>query len=234
MQILFFLLPALAYASHPAPSYGHPKLYCRDTNTSIYAEVCVPAFSSKTTPVTLDVKNIVDDKYCYTAVKTVCEETSTTVTRDICTYNYISKKSTLSAKTTKITYADKSETMKVTTCRPSGYGHGYGKEAGEHQYCREEYQTQAYRVPLVTEPTEVPVELAVPEPVKKCEKKDIVLTEVKCNDIEEERCIKLVKYEDGTNTINQVEVILGEPKCDHVTLTLPTQACSKHQYGYSQ
>ena len=52
-----------------------------------------------------------------------------------------------------------SETMKVTTCSPTagyGYGHGHHKRsAGEHQYCREEYQTQEYRIPKVEEPTEV-------------------------------------------------------------------------------
>ena len=57
-----------------------------------------------------------------------------------------------------------SETMKVTTCSPAGYhqepsygyGHGHHKRsAGEHQYCREEYQTQEYRIPKVEEPTEV-------------------------------------------------------------------------------
>ena len=54
----------------------------------------------------------------------------------------------------------KSETMKVTTCSPTagygGYGYGHHKRsAGEHQYCREEYQTQEYRLPKVEEPTEV-------------------------------------------------------------------------------
>ena len=56
-----------------------------------------------------------------------------------------------------------SETMKVTTCSPTagygkpsyGYGHGHKRSAGEHQYCREEYQTQEYRIPKVEEPTEV-------------------------------------------------------------------------------
>ena len=81
-----------------------------------------------------------------------------------------------------MTYEDKSETMKVTTCRASGYGDHYG--AGEHQYCREEYQTQAYRVPLVTEPYEISLEVSAPEPVKNCVVKDIVITEVVCKDIE--------------------------------------------------
>ena len=67
----------------------------------------------------------------------------------------------------QITDDVKSETMKVTTCSPTGYhsppsGYGYGQhqhheEKGEHQYCREEYQTQEYRLPKVEEPNEVGV-----------------------------------------------------------------------------
>ena len=64
----------------------------------------------------------------------------------------------------QITDDVKSETMKVTTCSPTGYhsppsGYGYGQQnhedKGEHQYCREEYQTQEYRLPKVEEPNEV-------------------------------------------------------------------------------
>jgi len=175
----------------------------------------------------LAVKEVVDDEYCYTSIRTVCEETNTVQPREICTYTYVSKKETLPATTTQVTYEDKSETMKVTTCRASGYGGGKDHYGGEHQYCREEYQTQAYKVPLVTAPLEVSVEVAAPEPVKECVTKEITVTEVVCRDIEEPKCIKLAKFQDATNTIEQIEVILGPPKCDKVTLTLPTQACSK-------
>ena len=75
-----------ASAAVQAPSYGYaPEYYCRDTNTSVYAEVCVPAFTEKVTPVTLAVKEVVDNDYCFDRVLTVCEETSTTVEREICT-----------------------------------------------------------------------------------------------------------------------------------------------------
>merc|ERR1712226_478892 len=73
----------------PAHGYGYaPEFYCRDTNNSIYAEVCVPAFTDKVTPVTLAVKEVVDNDYCFDRVLTVCEETSTIVEREICTYVY--------------------------------------------------------------------------------------------------------------------------------------------------
>ncbi len=234
-------MPALALAEAEAEAdsgYGYqkPKFYCRDTNTSIYAEVCVPGFKTETTPVELAVKNIVDDQFCYTATRTECEEVSKVNDREICTYTYSSKKATLPASTVQVTFEEKSETMKVTTCRPSGYPkpHGYGHqhEHGEHQYCREEYQTQQYRVPLVNEPLEVSVELAAPEPAKECVTKQIEVNEVQCRDVEEERCIDLAAFEDATVTVDQTAVVLGDPNCKQITLTLPTEVCSKHGYGH--
>ena len=215
-------LPALALAEAEADSgYAHqPKYYCRDTNTSIYAEVCVPGFTTETKPVELAVKNVVDDKYCYTQTQTQCEETTKNVDREICTYTYVSKAEKRDATTTKVTYEEKSETMKVTTCSASEYGpHVYGKPKhghGEHQYCREEYQTQEYRVPKVDQPLEVQVDVAVPDPVKECVTKAIEITEVICQDITAEKCIDLVKFEDGTVAVDQTEVILGEPDCKQV------------------
>jgi len=219
----------IAAASADQPGYGYaPEYYCRDTNTSIYAEVCVPAFAEQVTPVTLATKIVVDDDYCFDRVLTVCEETSQTVEREICTYEYEREDVAAPCTTTQVTYADKSETMKVTTCNPSGYGTpGYG--SGEHQYCREEYQTQAYRVPLVTEPKEETCKLAYPAPKKVCVTKSIEITEVKCEDKIERKCFNVAKFQDSSVTIEQKEIVIGEPSCEQLTLTLPTQACTKHK-----
>merc|ERR1712165_412602 len=212
-----------------APAYGYgPQYHCRDTNTSVYAEVCVPAFTNVEKEVVLDVKVVEDNDYCYEQITTVCSLTTRESSHTICTNTYQDKTDTLPARITQVGYVDKSETMKVTSCKPSGYGDHYG--AGEHQYCREEYQTQSYRVPLVTVPLDVSVEVSVPEPVKNCVTKEITITEVKCTDIVEQKCFNVAKFEDGTNTVDQVEVILGEPNCNAVTLTLPTQACKKGHY----
>merc|ERR1711863_133417 len=237
MQILLFLLPAVAFAAHPAPhhGYGHPKLYCRDTNTSVYAEVCVPQFRPEITPETLAVKIVVPDQFCYESVITTCEETSTINKHTLCTSTYegveakFAAEDALAAHVTQVTYEDKSETMRVTSCKASGYGHG-GYGAGEHQYCREEYQTQAYKVPLVTEPLAITVDLTNAEPVKTCVTKVIEIDEVVCEDVKSQRCFNVARLVDSTNTIVQSEVVLGEPKCDAVTLTLPTKACKKTHY----
>jgi len=235
MQILLFLLPAVAFAAHPAPhygGYGHPKLYCRDTNTSVYAEVCVPQFRQEVTPETLAVKIVVPDQFCYERVITTCTETSSFNSHTLCTSTYEGVEalfpvgSELSAHISQVTYEDKSETMKVTNCKASGYGGHYG--AGEHQYCAEEYQTQAYKVPLVTADLEIDAALSNPQPKEICTDVEVEITEVKCADEVSEKCIDLVKFEDSTNTIDtETAVISEEPNCSQVTLTLPTKACSK-------
>ena len=116
--------------------------------------------------------------------------------------------------------------MKVTACNPSGYGTpGYG--SGEHQYCREEYQTQAYKVPLVTEPKGESCKLAYPAPKRVCVTKTLEITVVVCEDKVENRCFNVAKFIDATNTVNQKEIIIGEPSCEQLTLTLPTQSCTK-------
>merc|ERR1712106_391237 len=173
MLVLFIsALIAGASAAVHAPSYGYaPEFYCRDTNTSVYAEVCVPDFAEKVTPVTLAVK----------------EEVVAPCT------------------TTQVTYDQKSGTMKVTACGAAGYG-GYGHQAagygGEHQVCREEYQTQAYKVPLVTVPLEQSCMLAYPAAKQVCVTKAIEITEVKCEDKVENKCFNVAKFVDATNTVD--------------------------------
>merc|ERR1712098_498407 len=119
VMLVLLLLPCLLPLAWCAHGYGHPpapELLCRDTNTSIYAEVCVPAFAEQVTPVTLAVKEVVDADYCFDRVLTICEETNTVVQREICTYVYEREDVTAPCTTTQVTYEEKSETMKVTTC----------------------------------------------------------------------------------------------------------------------
>merc|ERR1712126_687670 len=235
------LLPCFLPLAWCAHGYGHPpapELLCRDTNASIYAEVCVPAFAEQVTPVTLAVKEVVDDDYCFDRVLTICEETNTVVQREICTYVYEREDVTAPCTTTQVTYEENSETMKVTTCgvKAPAYG-GYGHPApayghGELQQCHEEYQTQAYKVPLVTAPLEVSCSLAYPAPKEVCVTKDITITEVKCEDKIENKCFNVAKFVDATNTVEQKEIIIGEPSCEQITLTLDTQACKQQHVAH--
>merc|ERR1711997_1260054 len=196
------LLPLVAYGHH-APAYAPaPAYHCRDTNTSVYAEVCVPAFTNVEKEVVLDVKVVEDNDYCYEQITTVCSLTTKTSSHELCTYSYQDKTDTLDARVTQVTYAEKSETMKVTACK----------------------------VPLVTEPLAITVDLTNAEPVKTCVTKVIEIDEVVCEDVKSQRCFNVARLVDSTNTIVQSEVVLGEPKCDAVTLTLPTKACKKTHY----
>ena len=126
-----------------------------------------------------------------------------------------------------MTFDEKSETMKVTNCKASGYGDHY---KGEHQVCAEEYQTQAYKVPLVNAPLDITVDLTNPEPVPTCVVKDITLTVVVCEDVVDQRCFNVAKLVDATNVVDQQEIVIGAPNCNAVTLELPTQACSVPPY----
>merc|ERR1712033_27926 len=239
VMLVLLLLPCFLPLAWCAHGYGHPpapELLCRDTNTSIYAEVCVPAFAEQVTPVTLAVKEVVDNDYCFDRVLTICEETNTVVQREICTYVYEREDVTAPCTTTQVTYEEKSETMKVTTCSPTepGYGGGYGGYGHPYanQHCREEYQTQAYKVPLVTAPLQVTCSLAHPAPKEVCVTKDITITEVKCQDKVENKCFNVAKFIDATNTVNQKEIIIGEPSCEQISLSLVTQSCQQ-KHGYT-
>jgi len=211
--------------AHPhGPPHGYgPQIHCRNTTNTVTASVCVPAFEEKVTPITLAVKEVQDADYCYDQIRTVCTITESTNQHELCTYSYAPKTETLPAQVTQVTYEEKSETMKVTNCKATGYGDHY---KGEHQVCGEEYQTQAYKVPLVTEPLEITVDLTNPAPVPTCVIKDIVLTEVVCEDIVEQRCFNVAELVDGVNVVDQQEIIIGEPNCNAVTLELPTQTCT--------
>jgi hypothetical protein len=178
-----------------------------------------------------------DDQFCYTASSSQCEEVTRTVERQVCTYEYEQRRVKAGATTVQKTYDTKSETMKVTTCRPTpphyGQPQSYGHDSGEYQKCKEEYQTQSYRVPLVNQPLEIAVDIAFPEPVQKCETISIEITETQCSDVSEERCIDLAALVDDTQTLDQTKAVLGAPNCNKLTLALPTEACSKEHYKRS-
>ncbi|QQP41471.1 Uncharacterized protein FKW44_015859, partial [Caligus rogercresseyi] len=116
----------VALAAHP-PAYG-PQIYCRDTNTSIYADVCTPSIATAQVPVERKVKNVQDNEYCYEQVRPSVRRLP-----GLATTTQVRAPET-PLKPILIT---KSETMKVTTCSAAetGYGHhGYAKPE-EHQYC---------------------------------------------------------------------------------------------------
>ena len=93
------------------------------------------------------------------------------------------------------------------------------------------YAVRNTRLRFTRSPLSLPLEqscmLAYPAPKQVCVTKAIEITEVKCEDKVENECFNVAKFVDATNTVDQKEVIIGEPSCEQITLTLPTQACSK-------
>ena len=97
---------SMVFADHP-PAYGYgPRIHCRNTTNAVTAEVCVPAFTEKITEVTLAVKEVQDNDYCYEQIKTVCEITETINQHELCTYSYAPKTETLPAQVTQVSSLD--------------------------------------------------------------------------------------------------------------------------------
>merc|ERR1739844_732283 len=94
----------------PCPRLRTSQNLLQDTNTSVYAEVCVPQFRDEVTPVELAVKIVVPDTFCYERVITTCEATSTFNPHTLCTSTYESVEAALKGTVTQVTYEDKSET----------------------------------------------------------------------------------------------------------------------------
>ena len=92
----------MVVADH-APGYGY-GIHCRNTTNTYTGEVCVPAFTETVTPVTLAVKEVKDNDYCYDQIRTVCTETSTTNQHELCTYSYAPKTETLPAQVTQVSF----------------------------------------------------------------------------------------------------------------------------------
>merc|ERR1719278_2163888 len=96
----------------------------------------LPQFAPTVTPETLAVKIVVPETFCYQRVITTCVETNSINTHTLCTSTYAAVEQKfpvedpLAGHITQIGYDEKSETMKVTACRATGYGNHYG--AGEH------------------------------------------------------------------------------------------------------
>lgn len=95
---LTLLSVSMAFASH---GYG-PHISCRNTTNTVTAEVCVPAFTEKITEITLAVKEVQDNDYCYEQIRTVCEITETINQHELCTYSYAPKTDILPAQVTQV------------------------------------------------------------------------------------------------------------------------------------
>jgi hypothetical protein len=142
-----------AYVSADGGYAYAPDYYCRDTNTSVYAEICVPAFAPRVTPLTLATKNIMNGEYCFDEVLTECKETSTTVDRKICTFEYVKEEVVALCATTQVTFDKKSETMKKTSCKKASGYYAAAPSYGTPSYGAPSYGTPSYGTPSYGTPS---------------------------------------------------------------------------------
>jgi hypothetical protein len=102
---IFTLLSLLSLVSADhAPGYGGYGITCRNTTNTYTGEICVPAFAETVTPITLAVKEVQDNDYCYDQIRTVCTVTETTNQHELCTYSYAPKTETLPAQVTQVSF----------------------------------------------------------------------------------------------------------------------------------
>merc|ERR1712203_336017 len=47
----------------------------------------------------------------------------------------------------------------------------------------------------------------------------------------ENKCFNVAKFVAAPNTVDQKEIIIGEPSCEQITLTLDTQACRQQHHA---
>jgi len=225
--------PAPAYG-HPAPHYGpHPTHNCSVIDVVEVAETCTPTIAVECVNVALPVKLIEDIDFTYTVTRTVCTESIEVIPQEVCIYKYNQKTEDTTAKTVEVTFEKVTDVQMVTVCQPGPAGYGHGGYGGYgHNYCKEVAQETAYNVPVVT-PVDIDVTVAYPEPEKVCVDKPISLPVVQCNDISEERTIKVPTVVDSEVTVAKCIAKIGEPDCQTVELTLPKQRCIELAYGHA-
>jgi hypothetical protein len=193
----------------------------------VKTEVCIPTFETKCSSVVLDVKVIVDKEQCQNITHTVCSSADEVIKHKICVYEYEKKTEDVETKTVSITYAKECTNHRVTVCQPV---QGYQHQSYEQQYCKEDDQQSCYNVPTFTmNNTEVSV--TRPAPIKSCTHTSTTIQRITCKDIVENKCMTVPELKEETQKIDKCEVVLGEPSCQEVSLTLPIETFHGLAYG---
>jgi len=213
-----------------APQYQVKKQNCSVVDEVVKAKVCTPAFETKCGSEDLKVKTIVDKEQCQDITRTVCTASDEVIENKICVYDYEKQSESTVATTVKVTYAKECTSQYVTVCQP---GHGYQYQSYGQQYCKEEPQVTCYNVPKVAK-VDKKVSVVFPSPVKSCSDKPISIPRVSCEDLIENKCITVPDVKEEVKSVEKCEVVLAEPSCQYVDLTLPKQVCVDLVYGHTQ
>lgn len=192
-------------------------------------EVCTPKFQTSCATVEIPVKKIVDKEQCQNITHTVCTVEMSMVENSVCVYSYMEAKEDRMATTVEVVYTKECKVQMVTVCQPPP---GYGYHSLGHNYCEEVSQETCYNIPGVKK-VETPVSVSYPEPRERCEDRPISLPRLTCEDLTEEKCIKVPEVMEATETVEKCTVTLGEPECKQIELSLPKQVCVEIVYGHA-
>ena len=192
-------------------------------------EVCTPAFETKCASIDLKVKVIIIKDQCHNITHTVCSAADEVIENKICVYSYERQLEEMVAKTVKVTYNKECSSQKVSVCQPV-QSHSY--QSYGQQYCKEEDQETCYNIPTVT-PVDTKVSVIFPSPLKTCENKPISITRISCEDLIEEKCIKVPQIEEKTEKVEKCKVTLAKQSCQEISLTLPKQVCVGLVHGHA-
>merc|ERR1711971_771427 len=80
----------------------------------------------------------------------------------------------------------------------------------------------------------VQVEITLPEPVQRYQRRQVVIPTIQCEDLSERSCVKLPNAEETTLDVTACIPVVDKPKCDKVELVLPKQICRELLYGYAE
>lgn len=251
--------PDNPYQPPPQPSYHVPERNCSVEYEKSEAEICVPTLETGCEPKEVTLKAPIEKEQCFTITTTECSAEITEEEIKICVYVYEKEEKQATAKVADVKYTKRCDSSYINVCKPKP-SYGYNKETEE--VCKEVPQETCYNQPQVrkaictfvirllasfsikwclltiqTDSKEKELTVTIPKAVEKCETKRIKIPNVTCEDKKEERCFKLVALEETTQEIEKCTVSLAEPKCNQVSLQLPSQTCVeelKEYTGYSK
>ena len=148
------------------------------------AEICTPTYTSSCGPFKVKGTKLGEKEKCVTVSRTVCTQDKggkyqilftltpfvnpETQNVEVCIIEFQDKKQMVTATTVEVKFAKACEKQMVTVCQPQP---SYGSPTYHTvQHCKEVGQETCYNVPTL-EAKQIQVEIILPEPVQKCEKR---------------------------------------------------------------
>lgn len=228
---------------HLESQYGHhPSHNCTVEDEVLQAEICTPTYTPSCGPFPVQGTVLGEREQCVTITRTVCTVIKEKARVRVCLVEYKDKVQAVTATTVQVKFERACEKQMVTVCEPQpsygppqpAYGAGYPDHSYHSvQHCKEVGQETCYNIPIL-ETQEIQVEITLPEPVEKCENREIEVPGLECEDVPESQCVQLPTVEPAKMDATACVPVVSDPKCDKVELVLPKQVCRELLYGYAE